>query len=121
MSVSYKNNIIFKWNEFAQKYNLPIIKEIKSGSLRWKNLRARSAEKDFDFTLLVDIIENSPFLLGKTKHLFFVFFDWVIKPANYQKIIEGNYLDRQSYQKFSGIIEGLKDIQKESDEANKNG
>ncbi len=111
MSASFKNNIIFKWNELAQKYNLPAIKEIKAKSLRERNLKARSAEKEFDFDLLIDMIENSPFLLGKTKHTFFIFFDWIIKPTNYQKIMEGNYLDRQGYQKFSGIVEGIQELE----------
>ncbi len=111
MSTSFKNNIIFKWNELAQKHGLPAIKEIKAKSLRERNLRARSAEKEFDFDLLIDMVENSPFLLGKTKHAFFVFFDWIIKPTNYQKIMEGNYLDRQGYQKFSGIVEGIKELE----------
>jgi len=111
MSASFKNNVIFKWNELAQKYNLPAIKEIKAKSLRERNLKARNAEKEFDFELLIDMIENSPFLLGKTKHTFFVFFDWIIKPTNYQKIMEGNYLDRQGYQKFSGIVEGIKELE----------
>jgi len=111
MSSTFKNNIIFKWNELAQKHNLAAIEGIKPGSVREKYLRARSSEKNFDFTLLIDMIGNSPFLLGKSKNPFFVFFDWVIKPTNYQKIIEGNYLDRQSYQKFSGIIEGMKEVE----------
>ena len=111
ISASFKNNVIFKWNELAQKYNLPAIKEIKAKSLRERNLKARNAEKDFSFDLLVDMIENSPFLLGKTKHTFFVFFDWIMKPSNYQKIMEGNYLDRQGYQKFSGIVEGIKELE----------
>lgn len=120
MSSNFKNNIILKWNTLAREHNLAAIMEIKSGSLREKNLRARSADKNFDFNLLVDMINNSPFLLGKTKNPFFVFFDWIIKPTNYQKIIEGNYLDRQSYQKFSGIIEGIKDLKKQHGEARKN-
>jgi len=111
MSASFKNNVIFKWNELAQKYNLPAIKEIKAKSLRERNLKARNAEKEFDFELLIDMIENSPFLLGKTKNAFFVFFDWIIKPTNYQKIMEGNYLDRQGYRKFSGIVEGIKELE----------
>lgn len=115
--LSLKNDVIFKWNDFAREYNLAAIIDIKSKSVRDGNLKARSSEKNFNFDLLLDIIKNSPFLLGKTKHGFFVFFDWIIKPTNYQKIIEGNYLDRQSYQKFSGIIEGIKDLKKE----NKNG
>lgn len=119
MSLNFKNNIIFKWNELAQKHNLPPIKGIEPRSLREKNLRARSAGKEFDFDVLINMVENSPFLLGKTKHAFFVFFDWIIKPSNYQKIIEGNYLDRQSYQRFSGIIEGVKDLKKKHEEEKK--
>ncbi len=121
MSSTFKNNIIFKWNELAQKHNLAAIMEIKSGSLREKNLRARSADDNFDFVLLIDMINNSPFLLGKTKNPFFVFFDWIIKPTNYQKIIEGNYLDRQSYQRFSGIIQGIKNLEKKYAKEKKNG
>jgi len=121
MSSSFKNNIISKWNELAQKHNLAAIEGIKPGSTREKYLRARSAEKGFDFNLLIDMIENSPFLLGKTKNCFFVFFDWIIKPTNYQKIIEGNYLDRQSYQKFSGIVAGIKNLEKKYAEEKKNG
>ncbi len=108
-----KNNVISKWNDLAQEFNLAMIIDISQKSLREKNLKARSADKSFDFDLLIDIIKNSPFLLGKTKHCFFVFFDWIIKPSNYQKIVEGNYLDRQSYQRFSGIAEGIKDLGKE--------
>ncbi|GAG37070.1 unnamed protein product, partial [marine sediment metagenome] len=64
------------------------------------------AEKDFNFDFLIEVIDNSPFLLGKKgKEPFFVFFDWVIKPTNYQKIIEGNYIDKN--QKFKGIKEWL--------------
>jgi hypothetical protein len=107
-----KINVISKWNDLAQEYNLAAIIDIKHDSVRDKNLKSRSADKSFDFDLLIDIIKNSPFLLGKTKHCFFVFFDWIIKPSNYQKIIEGNYLDRQSYQRFSGIIEGIKNLEK---------
>ena len=108
-----KNNVISRWNDLAREYGLAPIIDINRNSLREKNLKARSADKNFDLDLLIDMIKNSPFLLGKTKHCFFVFFDWIIKPSNYQKIIEGNYLDRQSYQRFSGIIEGIKDLGKE--------
>lgn len=105
------NNIQFRWNEFARKYNLPVIISVKPGSNRERHLKARLAEKEFNFDLLLDVIENSPFLMGKTKHAFFIFFDWIIKSTNYQKIMEGNYLDRQGYQKFSGIVEGIKELE----------
>jgi len=103
--------INIRWNEFANKYNLPAITGVKLGSIRERHLKVRLAEEEFNFDLLLDMVENSPFLLGKTKHTFFVFFDWIIKPSNYQKIMEGNYLDRQGYQKFSGIVEGIKELE----------
>ncbi|MCK5127958.1 MAG: replication protein [candidate division Zixibacteria bacterium] len=116
-----KIDVISKWNKLAQEFNLAPVIDINSGSVREGNLRARSAEKNFDFDLLIDMIRNSPFLLGKTKDPFFVFFDWIVKPTNYQKIIEGNYLDRRSYQRFSGIIQGIKNLEKKYAKEKKDG
>ena len=94
--------IMLQWNEFAEKYDLAQIKGIEKKSQRHSSLNARMKNKGFDFSLLLTLIENSPFLIGQTKENFRVFFDWIIKPSNYQKIIEGNYLDRKK--KHSGIL-----------------
>jgi hypothetical protein len=54
------------------------------------------AEKDWDFPKLLEAIGQSPFLLGKKgKEPFFVTFDWLLWPGNYQRTMEGNYKDRQ--------------------------
>lgn len=98
--VSKSEEIKFKWNDFAEKYGLSPIRDIKKGSTREKHLRARMGEKDFNFDFLLEMISKSPFLLGKSKEPFFVAFDWIIKPSNYQKIIEGNYLERKGQGKF---------------------
>lgn len=92
--ISKSAEIKLKWNDFAEKHGLAKILGVKKGSKREKNLKARISEDDFDFDILLEMIEKSPFLLGKTKQEFFVTFDWIILPTNFQKIIEGNYIER---------------------------
>jgi hypothetical protein len=85
------------WNEFAAKYNLATISKIDPKSERGRHLAARMAEKDWDFPKLLEAVSLSPFLLGKKgKEPFFVTFDWLLWPGNYQRTMEGNYKDRKS-------------------------
>ena len=101
--------IMVQWNEFAKEYELPEIKSIAKDSARYRTVKARLRDKDFDFGTLIEVIKNSPFLLGETKENFRVFFDWVIGPKNYQKIIEGNYLNREI--KDSGIAKWFREME----------
>jgi hypothetical protein len=83
------------WNEFAAKHNLATVIKIGPKSERAKHLAARMAEEDWDFPKLLEIVGQSPFLLGKkSKEPFFVTFDWLLWPGNYQRTMEGNYKDR---------------------------
>lgn len=85
---------LVEWNKFAKKHDLAEIQEIKKKTARRKHLIVRLRE-GLKIEEILEIIEKSPFLLGKTKAGFRVFFDWIILPTNYQKIVEGNYLDRK--------------------------
>lgn len=38
-------------------------------------------------------ISRSPFLLGHNTHHWHADFDWIFRPSNYVKILEGNYMD----------------------------
>jgi predicted phage replisome organizer len=109
-------NIKQKWNTFAKENNLTTITEIKKDSMRYRHIKARLKEKyinkktgmkqNIDFETVLAIVRNSPFLLGKKgKEPFYITFDWIIKPSNFIKIIEGNYLDK----KYSGIAVWLKE------------
>jgi len=99
LSLSNLEEIKNLWNVFADKNGLTKIQSIEKGTKRWAHVHARLADKDFDFPKLLQVVEASPFLLGKTnpkgKEPFFVTFDWLICPSNYQKTIEGNYQDRR--------------------------
>jgi len=88
-------NIIAQWNEFAERHSLPTIRGVVKGSKREQHLRARIRDEGFNFQELLNQVEKSPFLLGQ-KTDFRATFDWIIAPSNYQKIMEGNYIDRPS-------------------------
>lgn len=69
-------------------------------------------KEGFRIEEVVEIIEKSPFLLGQTKAGFRVFFDWIILPTNYQKILEGTYVDK----KFSSYKAWLLKKKKQKEE-----
>ena len=91
------------WNEFAAKHNLATITKIDAKSERGRHLLARMGEKDWDFKKLLEAVSQSPFLLGKKgKEPFFVTFDWLLWPGNYQRTMEGNYKERERKESFWG-------------------
>lgn len=87
--------------------SLPSIKEPPSWSeQRKKTVRTVwSKNPNIDwFVTLFDRVQQSKFLTGSTGGTFRAFFDWIFKPANLQKILEGNYDNRDnSAQKFAGL------------------
>ena len=89
------------WNSLTA-YGLTPIRGINKDSLRAKQLRARLREYGKDsFAEIVEQIKASDFLQGRTgTRPWQVTFDWVIKPANYAKVLEGTYKnsDRQQAQ-----------------------
>jgi hypothetical protein len=58
---------------------------------------ARMKEKGFDFDKLLNTIQEQPFLLGQNKQKWTITFDWILCPSNYQKIIEGNYREKNNF------------------------
>jgi hypothetical protein len=89
-------NIIELWNVFAENNGLTKIEEINKGSQREAHLRARMSKKGFDFNKLLEAVGQSPFLLGQAgKEPFYATFDWILCSSNYQKIVEGNYKQKE--------------------------
>jgi len=87
-----KEDLLFKYNSLANKYNLPIINKITDD-------RYDKYKKRFDEGLRIkeifDHVANSEFLRITWK----LTFDWLIKNnTNWLKIIEGNYDDKQKIQ-----------------------
>lgn len=83
-------NILNFWN--SHRGDMPAIKSMTDSRKR----AVRSILKKQSLDELKDVIlkaEQSDFLNGRVKE-FRASFDWILKPANFTKILEGNYTNR---------------------------
>ena len=82
-------HIVAKWNELAPTMGKPTVRDITPE--RRQLLKARIGQYSVDdFVTVFGNIRGSPFLRGDTGKQFCTF-DWAMKKANFQKILEGNY------------------------------
>lgn len=89
--------VVEAWNTLTA-YGIKPIRSIPAESQRNVMLRARFKQYGVEtFAEVIENIKNSDFLQGKTGNRpFVVTFDWVIKPSNYPKVLEGNYNNKGS-------------------------
>ena len=84
--------VIDKWNSL----NLQKLVCIKEGTNRYKLLNARIKDYGMDSVLkAIDMVGKSSFLKGNNTKGWTITFDWLIKPNNFIKVLEGNYSDKQ--------------------------
>lgn len=63
---------------------------------RQESVSARFGEYGLDgFEKAFQEMANSDFLKGENKNNWKATFDWLIKPSNFQKVVEGNYQNKQ--------------------------
>lgn len=80
------------WNAIP---DVPHIVKIDSESKRGQMVRARVNKYGVEAILQAfENVKNSAFLRGQNKRAFQATFDWVIKPNNFIKVLEGNYSDK---------------------------
>lgn len=84
-------DIFEKWNRFAKGHEMPAISGILKGSARERALRARIKE-GLDFEELLKAVHAQAFLYGDNDRGWMTTFDWILKPANLAKILEGAYV-----------------------------
>ncbi|MFX0548209.1 phage replisome organizer N-terminal domain-containing protein [Hathewaya histolytica] len=83
--------IVEKWNSLE----LQKIISINSGTNRYKLLNARVKEYGLEKVIYaIDNINKSSFLKGQNNKGWTITFDWLIKPNNFIKVLEGNYEDK---------------------------
>jgi len=88
--------IISKWNEVEGIAHIDCIEH-----KRLEHVETRIQEKGFDkFLQMIENVKVSPFLLGKVKgkegSTFKATFDWCILPNNFQKVLDGNYIQQEA-------------------------
>lgn len=88
--------IIEAWNAL-ERVGISPVKKITKDSARYKNLHARlkaySVEEVLD---AIHNIPNSPWLLGQNNRGWTITFEWFVKPNNFTKVLEGQYLSKKS-------------------------
>ena len=82
--------VLEEWN----KLPLVSVKAIKTGTKRSKSLNARIKEYGIDAVVeAIRSIKDSPFLLGQNKNNWQITLDWFVRPNNFAKVYDGNYLE----------------------------
>lgn len=105
------NNTDNIYVKIQERYNhsckdMPTV--IKMTDARRKQIDSRLKEFDLDTILkVIDLAGNSEFLCGK-KSDWKANFDWIMKPTNFIKILEGNYnKTKQDTNKNESAFEGM--------------
>ncbi len=84
--------IVDAWNSLSESGIQPIRKISEGTNNRCKLVRARIREYGVEgFMQCIENIRNSDFLLHKMNHGTGIQFDWMIRPSNFPKVLEGNY------------------------------
>lgn len=106
-NISWKKIIIDEWNSLDD--NIPKLQALNPSTNRYSLIQARINQ--YGLGKVVDAIKSidqSDFLKGY-KTDFRVTFDWFIKPNNFVKVMEGNYIDKKKHQDSSWSDEKIKD------------
>ena len=99
--------IVEEWNNL----NLSKVKSVKGNRLKILNARI----KEYGIDSIVEAIKSinkSSFLKGQNNKNWTITFDWLIKPNNFIKVLEGNYIDR-------GSVSNARDTTKDNETSQK--
>lgn len=96
------------WNDTAKGCGLPRAQNITDKRRKAILLRLKDVGGFDGWCALLEKIRGSPFLRGQNREGWRCDLDWVLKPANLTKIMEGNYDDRKSANGIQGAIDDLR-------------
>lgn len=84
--------VINEWNTL-EEFGINPVKRMTSK--REQAVKARIRQNHIDDILeAIENIRHSSFLQGQNKEGWMITFDWFLKPGNFAKVFEGNYLDK---------------------------
>lgn len=89
--VSDTDKVLEAWNKISR---IPHVRGLIQGKNRDSMLKARIRENGLDAVLeAVASIDKSPFLKGNNKKGWRITFDWFVRPNNFAKVLDGNYVE----------------------------
>lgn len=107
ISMSDLEEIKDAWNCLIE-HDISSIAFIKSGTERYKSLKARVKEYGKENVLeAIENIKTSSFLCGKSNSKWKITFDWFIKPNNFPKVLEGKYNDKDEQELATSGLEEM--------------
>lgn len=83
------------WNEAAAVAGWPQVTARTASRLKRMKASIQDAGGLASWRRILAECQQSPFLMGRTTPPFTLTFDWLTKPANLVKVLEGNYKDRR--------------------------
>ena len=83
---------IDEWNTL-EEFGINPVKRMTSKRKQAVKARIRQNHMD-DILEAIENIRHSSFLQGQNKEGWMITFDWFLKPGNFAKVFEGNYLDK---------------------------
>lgn len=98
--------VIDAWNAITERTGLRKLTKLTSGSNRYKWLVARILEYGMDDVLkAINMIPDCTYVLDKG----WFNFEWFVRPSNFPKVLEGNYLnkgnDKKEKRVYPAIVE----------------
>lgn len=84
--------IIDEWNTL-EEFGINPVKRMTSKREQAVKARIRQNHMD-DILEAIENIRHSSFLQGQNEEGWMITFDWFLKPGNFAKVFEGNYLDK---------------------------
>lgn len=84
--------VIDEWNTL-EEFGINPVKRMTSKREQAVKARIRQNHMD-DILEAIENIRHSSFLQGQNKEGWMITFDWFLKPGNFAKVFEGNYLDK---------------------------
>ena len=104
--------VIEEWNTL-EEFGINPVKRMTSKREQAVKARIRQNHMD-DILEAIENIRHSSFLQGQNKEGWMITFDWFLKPGNFAKVFEGNYLDK-SGNKPQSYIEKIQNRVREVD------
>lgn len=97
--------VIEAWNSLSKDTAIKAISRMRTGSKRYQMLNARLKEYSVNDVLkAIENIRESEFLKGNNDRGWIITFNWFVKPDNFPKVLENNYVN-QSANKPHGFCE----------------
>lgn len=105
-----------EWNTL-EEFGVAPVKRMQPNSKRCNALKARIRQNGTEDILeAIENIRHSSFLLGQNKNNWMITFDWFVMPSNFEKVFDGNYLDKEGVKKNQSYMEAVQNRVKEVDD-----